>query len=54
MKCLFHRWEEESDLDETDLLQCVDAAITDYFDEDVVDFEADFSLDDDEEDDDEE
>ena len=53
-KCLFHRWEEESDLDETDLLQCVDAAITDYFDEDVVDFEADFSLDDDEEDDDEE
>lgn len=49
MKCLFHRWEEESDLDESDLLRCVDAAISDYFDEDVVDFEADFSLEDDDE-----
>lgn len=46
VKALLHRWEEESDLQDTELLECIDIAITEYFDEDVVDFDCDIDLDD--------
>lgn len=48
VKALLHRWEEESDLEDTDLLECIDVAISEYFEEDVVDFDSDINLDDDE------
>jgi len=48
VKALFHRWEEESDLESQEILNCVSDAIDEYYEEDVVEFEADFDLDDEE------
>ena len=45
VKALLHRWDEESDLEDTELLECIDIAISEYFDEDVVDFDSDIDLD---------
>ena len=45
VKALLHRWEEESDLKDTELLECIDIAVTEYFEEDVVDFDSDIDLD---------
>mgnify|MGYP003113704297 CR=1 FL=1 len=45
-KAILHRWEEESDLDQEDILECVSEALEEYYDEEVVDFESDICLDD--------
>jgi len=46
---LIHRWSEESDLEDSDLLNCMHDAVDEYFEEDVVDFECDMELEEDEE-----
>ena len=48
VKALLHRWSEESDLEDNELLQCIGDAVDEYFDEDVVEFESDIELEDDE------
>ena len=40
LKALFHRWEEESDLEQQDILDCVSDALNEYYDEDVIEFES--------------
>jgi hypothetical protein len=49
LKNLIHRWSEESDLEDSDLLNCMHDAVDEYFEEDVVDFECDMELEEDEE-----
>lgn len=44
VKALFHRWEEESDLDSQQILECVSEAIDEYYEEDTIEFESDISL----------
>ncbi len=44
LKALFHRWEEESDLDSEEIMGSVGDAIDEYYEEDVVEFEADPSM----------
>jgi hypothetical protein len=46
-KAAFHRWEEESDLEQSDILRCLSEALSEYYDEDVIDFESDIDLGDD-------
>ena len=48
VKALLHRWSEESDLEDHELLQCMSDELNEYFDEDVVEFESDIELEDDE------
>ena len=48
VKALLHRWGEESDLEDHELLQCISDALNEYFDEDVVEFESDIDLEEDE------
>ena len=31
MKALFHRWEEESDLEQEDILDCLSEALDEYY-----------------------
>ncbi len=45
---MLHRWSEESDLEDRDLLKCLSEAVDEYFDDDVVDFESDIELEDEE------
>jgi hypothetical protein len=46
LKALLHRWSgEESDLDDQDVLGCVNDALEEYFDEEVIEFESDIDLD---------
>ena len=40
LKALFHRWEEESDLEQQDILDCVSDALNEYYKEDVIEFES--------------
>ena len=40
LKALFHRWEEESDLEQQDILDCVSDALNEYYEEDVIEFES--------------
>jgi hypothetical protein len=40
LKALLHRWEEESDLEQQDILDCVSDALNEYYDEDVIEFES--------------
>jgi|TARA_B100001063_G_C16507518_1_gene425093 hypothetical protein len=40
LKALFHRWEEESDLEQDDILDCTKDALNEYYDEDVIEFES--------------
>ncbi len=49
IKALLHRWEEESDLEDEQILECVSDAIDEYYEEDVVEFDSDISVSDDEE-----
>ena len=44
LKALFHRWEEESDLEQEDILDCVKDALNEYYQEDVIEFEGDIDL----------
>ena len=48
IKALFHRWEEESDLEQEDILDCLSEALDEYYKEDVVEFRSE--IEDDEED----
>lgn len=41
IKALLHRWSQESDLEDSEILDACTDAIEEYFDEDVVDFESD-------------
>ena len=45
----FHRWEEESDLEQDDILDCVKDALNEYYQEDVIEFESDIDLEEDDE-----
>ena len=45
IKVVLHRWEDESDLDTSEILECLNAALKDYYDEDIVEFESDIDLD---------
>ena len=48
LKALFHRWEEESDLEQQDILDCVSDALNEYYDEDVIEFDSEIDEEDDE------
>ena len=48
IKSLFHRWSQESDLEDKELLKCVGDAIDEYFDEEVIEFDSEIDLEDDE------
>jgi len=50
LKALLHRWEEESDLEQSDILNCLNTAIDEYYGEDVIEFESDIDLDEEDED----
>tara|TARA_R110002020_G_scaffold458894_1_gene676710 strand:+ start:408 stop:593 length:186 start_codon:yes stop_codon:yes gene_type:complete len=45
IKVLFHRWEEESDLGQEGVLECLNVALTEYYGEDVLEFESEIELD---------
>ena len=44
LKCTFHRWGEESDLPDIEILDCINNAVKEYYDEEVIDFESDIDL----------
>ena len=46
---MIHRWSEESDLEDKQLLECVGVSVEEYFEDDVLDFECDMDLGEDEE-----
>jgi len=48
-KSLFHRWEEESDMEQHEILECLGEAVDEYYDEEVVDFESEIELDEEDE-----
>ncbi len=48
LKALFHRWEEESDLEQDDILDCVKDALNEYYQEDVIEFESEIDEEEDE------
>jgi hypothetical protein len=48
LKALFHRWEQESDLEQDDILDCAKDALNEYY-EDVIEFESDIDLEEDDE-----
>ena len=43
-KALFHRWEQECDLEQADILDCLKEALSEYYAEDVVDFDSEIDL----------
>ena len=43
LKALLHRWEEESDLNSEEIVECVEDAVSEYYDEDIVDFKPDIN-----------
>ena len=49
VKALFHRWEEESDMEQHEILECLSDALDEYYDEEVVDFESEIELDEEDE-----
>ena len=48
-KNVIHRWSEESDLEDDEIVQCMVEAAQEYYDEDVIDFECDMELEEEEE-----
>lgn len=48
VKNLIHRWSEESDLDDAQIVECMVTASEEYFEEDVIEFESDMNLEEDE------
>ena len=48
-KTLFHRWEEESDMEQHEILECLGEAVDEHYDEDIVDFESEIELDEEDE-----
>jgi len=49
-KNMIHRWSEESDMEDEEIVQCMVDAAKEYYDQDVIEFEFDMELDEDEED----
>ena len=49
LKTLLHRWEEESDMEQEEILGCLSNALVEYYGEDVIEFECDMDLEDEEE-----
>jgi len=47
-KNMIHRWSEESDLDDKEIVECMVEAAQEYYDEDVIEFECDMDFDEDE------
>ncbi len=45
VKNLIHRWSEESDLDDAQIVECMVTASEEYFEEDVIEFYIDMNLD---------
>ncbi len=43
-KNAIHRWSEESDLEDDEIVQCMVEAAQEYYDEDVIDFECDMDI----------
>jgi len=43
-KNLIHRWSEESDLEDEEIIGCIVNASKEYYKEDVIDFECDMEL----------
>jgi len=48
-KNMIHRWSEESDMVDEEIIQCMVDAAKEYYDEDVIAFECDIVLDDEDE-----
>tara|TARA_R110000824_G_C14873900_1_gene642617 strand:- start:131 stop:277 length:147 start_codon:yes stop_codon:yes gene_type:complete len=48
MKALFYRWEQESDLIQQDILDCMSDALNEYYEEDIINFESDIDEEDEE------
>ena len=46
---MIHRWSEESDLEDDEIVQCMVEAAKEYYKEDVIDFECDMELEEEEE-----
>ena len=46
IKALFHRWTEESDLDDEQVVECAERAANEYYEDDVIDFKSGIDLDD--------
>ena len=46
---MIHRWSEESDMVDKEIIQCMVDAAKEYYDEDVIAFECDIVLDDEDE-----
>ncbi len=49
LKCTFRRWEEESDLHDIEILECVNSAVKEYYKEEIIDFESDIDWEEDDE-----
>ena len=49
MKALFYRWEQESDLIQQDILDCMSDALNEYYEEDIINFESEIDEEEDEE-----
>ena len=41
---MIHRWSEESDLEDDEIVQCMVSAAKEYYKEDVIDFECDMDI----------
>ena len=48
-KNMIHRWSEESDLDDKEIVECMVQAAQEYYDEEVIEFECDMDLEEDDE-----
>ena len=49
LKALFHRWEQESDLEQDDILDCAKDALNEYSEESDIEFESEIDLEEDDE-----
>ncbi len=49
VKALLHRWEQESDLLQEEIVACVRNGVNEYYQEDVIDFESEIDFGEDEE-----
>ena len=45
LKNLIHRWSEESELEDEQIVECIVQAAAEYYEEDVIEFEDDGILD---------
>lgn len=45
IKCVLHRWEEESDLGQEGVLESLKVALYEYYAEEIIEFESEVDLD---------